>query len=56
MLASWVAQARGVKLAARWAIDALGQRGVAGTRICYVTEGTLLRQMLADPQLTASAR
>ncbi len=52
MLASWVAQARGVKLGGevgyRMRLDHVAS---AATRICYVTEGILLRQMLADPQL-----
>ncbi|HYJ15415.1 MAG TPA: ATP-dependent helicase HrpB [Candidatus Limnocylindria bacterium] len=52
MLASWVAQARGVKLGGevgyRMRLDNVAS---AATRICYVTEGILLRQMLADPQL-----
>lgn len=52
MLASWVAQARGVKLGGevgyRMRLDNLAS---AATRICYVTEGVLLRQMLADPKL-----
>ncbi len=52
MLASWVAQARGVNLGGevgyRMRLDNVAS---AATRICYVTEGILLRQMLADPQL-----
>jgi len=52
MLASWVAQARGVKLGGevgyRMRLDNVAS---AATRICYVTEGVLLRQMLADPKL-----
>ncbi|MGZ8496576.1 MAG: DEAD/DEAH box helicase, partial [Candidatus Binatia bacterium] len=52
LLASWVAQARGVKLGGevgyRMRLDNVTS---AATRICYVTEGILLRQMLADPQL-----
>jgi ATP-dependent helicase HrpB len=52
LLASWVAQARGVKLGGevgyRMRLDNVAS---AATRICYVTEGILLRQMLADPQL-----
>ncbi len=52
MLAGWVAQARGVKLGGevgyRMRLDNVAS---AATRICYVTEGILLRQMLADPQL-----
>src|SRR5512139_3926049 len=52
MLASWVAQARGVKLGGevgyRMRLDNVAS---ATTRICYVTEGVLLRQMLDDPKL-----
>ena len=52
MLASWVAQARGVKLGGevgyRMRLDNVAS---ATTRICYVTEGVLLRQMLADSKL-----
>ena len=52
LLASWVAQARGVKLGGevgyRMRLDNVAS---AATRICYVTEGVLLRQMLADPNL-----
>jgi len=52
MLAAWVAQARGVKLG-----DEVGYQirfdniTSEKTRIRYVTEGVLLRQMLSDPQL-----
>ena len=52
MLAAWVAQSRGVKLG-----SAVGYQmrfdnvTSAATRIRYLTEGVLLRQMLADPQL-----
>jgi ATP-dependent helicase HrpB len=52
LLASWVAQARNVKPG-----DAVGYQmrldnvTSAATRICYVTEGVLLRQMLSDPKL-----
>ena len=52
MLASWVAQSRGVKLGGevgyRMRLDHMAS---AATRICYVTEGVLLRQILADPTL-----
>ncbi|MEO6165273.1 MAG: ATP-dependent helicase HrpB [Candidatus Binatia bacterium] len=52
LLASWVAQARGIKLGGevgyRMRLDNVVS---AATRICYVTEGILLRQMLTDPQL-----
>jgi ATP-dependent helicase HrpB len=52
MLAAWVAQARGVKLG-----DEVGYQirfddvTSEKTRIRYVTEGVLLRQMIGDPQL-----
>ncbi len=52
MLARWVAEARGVKLGGevgyRMRLDNVSS---AATRICYVTEGVLLRRMLADPAL-----
>jgi ATP-dependent helicase HrpB len=52
LLASWVAQARGVKLGGevgyRMRLDNVTS---AATRICYITEGVLLRRMLADPEL-----
>ncbi len=52
MLASWVAQARGVKLGGEVGYQMrLDNVTSATTRICYVTEGVLLRQMLADPEL-----
>jgi ATP-dependent helicase HrpB len=52
MLAAWVAQSRGAKLG-----DEVGYQmrldnvTSAATRICYLTEGVLLRRMLADPDL-----
>ena len=52
MLAAWVAQARDVKLG-----DEVGYQmrldnvTSPATRICYLTEGVLLRRMLADPDL-----
>jgi ATP-dependent RNA helicase HrpB len=53
MLASWVAQARGVKLGGEVGYQMRLDNVVsAATRIRYVTEGILLRQMLADPKLT----
>jgi len=53
MLASWVAQARGVKLGGEVGYQMRLDTVVsAATRIRYVTEGVLLRQMLADPKLT----
>ena len=52
LLASWVAQARGVKLGGEVGYQMrLDNVTSAATRICYVTEGVLLRQMLADPRL-----
>jgi ATP-dependent RNA helicase HrpB len=52
MLASWAAQARGVKLGGEVGYQMrLDNVSSADTRICYVTEGVLLRQMLADPSL-----
>jgi ATP-dependent helicase HrpB len=52
MLAAWVAQARGVKLGGEVGYQMRFDNVVsAATRICYVTEGVLLRQMLADPGL-----
>jgi ATP-dependent helicase HrpB len=52
MLAAWVAQARDVKLGAEVGYQMrLDNVTSLATRICYVTEGMLLRQMLADPGL-----
>lgn len=52
MLATWVAQARNVKLGAEVGYQMrLDNVTSAATRICYVTEGILLRRMLADRQL-----
>ena len=52
MLAAWVAQARDVKLGAEVGYQMrLDNVTSPATRICYVTEGVLLRQMLADPGL-----
>jgi ATP-dependent helicase HrpB len=52
MLAAWVAQARDVKLGGEVGFQMrLDNVTSAATRICYVTEGVLLRQMLADPGL-----
>jgi ATP-dependent RNA helicase HrpB len=52
MLAKWVAEARGVKLGGavgyQMRLDSVAS---AATRICYVTEGVLLRRMLSDPEL-----
>src|SRR5713226_8150144 len=53
MLASWVAQARGVKLGGEVGYQMrLDNVTSPATRIRYVTEGVLLRRMLADPGLT----
>ena len=52
MLAAWVAQARKVKLGGEVGYQLrLDTVTSPATRICYVTEGVLLRQMLADPRL-----
>jgi ATP-dependent helicase HrpB len=52
MLAAWVAQARGVKLGGEVGYQMrLDNVTSAATRICYATEGVLLRRMLADPAL-----
>jgi ATP-dependent helicase HrpB len=52
LLASWVAQARKVKLGGEVGYQMrLDDVTSAETRVCYVTEGVLLRQMLADPNL-----
>ena len=52
MLASWVARARNVKLGGQvgyqMRFDSVASDA---TRVCYVTEGVLLRRMLADPEL-----
>jgi ATP-dependent helicase HrpB len=52
MLAAWVAKARGVKLGGEVGYQMrLDNVTSAATRIRYVTEGVLLRQMLGDPDL-----
>jgi ATP-dependent helicase HrpB len=52
MLAKWVAQTRGVKLGAAVGYQMrLDNVTSAATRICYATEGVLLRRMLSDPDL-----
>jgi len=52
LLAGWVAQARNAKLGGEVGYQMrLDNMSSAATRICYVTEGVLLRQMLADPRL-----
>src|SRR5512136_2191643 len=52
MLAAWVAQTRGVKLGGEVGYQMrLDNVTSPATRICYVTEGVLLRRMLSDPEL-----
>jgi ATP-dependent helicase HrpB len=52
MLAAWVAQVRNAKLGGEVGYQMrLDNVTSPKTRICYVTEGVLLRQMLADPDL-----
>ncbi|MGH8545787.1 MAG: ATP-dependent helicase HrpB [Gammaproteobacteria bacterium] len=52
MLAAWVAQARDVRLGGEVGYQIrLDNVTSPATRICYVTEGVLLRRMLADPGL-----
>jgi ATP-dependent helicase HrpB len=52
MLAGWVARARGVGLGGAVGYQMrLDNLSSPATRICYVTEGVLLRRMLADPDL-----
>ncbi len=52
MLAAWVAQARSVKLGGEVGYQMrLDKVASAATRICYLTEGVLLRRMLTDPEL-----
>ena len=52
MLAAWVAEARDVKLGGEVGYQMrLDNVTSPATRICYVTEGVLLRRMLADPDL-----
>jgi len=52
MLATWVAQARNARLGAEVGYQIrLDNVTSPATRIRYVTEGVLLRQMLADPEL-----
>ena len=52
MLAAWVAQGRSVKLGGEVGYQMRLDNVIsAATRICYVTEGVLLRRMLADPDL-----
>src|ERR1044071_3690859 len=52
MLARWVAEARGAKLGAEVGYQMrLDNVTSPATRICYATEGVVLRRMLADPKL-----
>ncbi len=52
MLATWVAQARSVPLGGEVGYQMrLDNVTSPATRICYATEGVLLRRMLADPDL-----
>jgi ATP-dependent helicase HrpB len=52
MLAAWVAKSRGVKLGGEVGYQMrLDNVASVATRIRYVTEGVLLRQMLSDPEL-----
>jgi len=52
MLARWVAEARGAKLGGEVGYQMrLDNATSAATRICYATEGIVLRRMLADPAL-----
>src|SRR5499433_987704 len=52
MLAKWVAQARSVKLGGEVGYQMrLDNVTSTATRICYLTEGVLLRRMLTDPSL-----
>lgn len=54
MLAAWVAQARDAKLGAEVGYQMrLDNVTSPATRICYLTEGVLLRRMLTDPDLKA---
>ncbi|MGH8678139.1 MAG: ATP-dependent helicase HrpB [Burkholderiales bacterium] len=56
MLAAWVAQARNVKLGGEVGYQMrLDNVTSAATRICYATEGVLLRRMLADPDLKGTS-
>src|SRR5499426_1632293 len=52
MLAAWVAAARGVKLGGEVGYQMrLDNITSPATRLCYATEGVLLRRMLSDPEL-----
>jgi ATP-dependent helicase HrpB len=53
MLATWVAQSRSVKLGGEVGYQMrFDNVASAATRICYLTEGVLLRRMLTDPDLS----
>jgi len=52
LLASWVARTRNVKLGGEVGYQMRFDSVISNsTRICYVTEGVLLRRMLDDPEL-----
>jgi ATP-dependent helicase HrpB len=52
LLASWVARARGAALGGEVGYQMRLENVTSGaTRICYMTEGVLLRRMLDDPEL-----
>jgi ATP-dependent helicase HrpB len=52
MLARWVTEARGAKLGGEVGYQMrLDNVASPATRICYATEGVVLRRMLADPHL-----
>ncbi len=52
LLASWVAQARRVTLGGEVGYQMRFDNVTSSkTRICYLTEGVLLRRMLSDPDL-----
>lgn len=53
LLASWVAESRRVELGAQVGYQMrFDNVSSSATRICYVTEGVLLRRMLVDPGLS----
>jgi ATP-dependent helicase HrpB len=53
MLAGWVAQSRGAKLGGEVGYQMrFDNAATASTRICYLTEGVLLRRMLTAPELS----
>jgi len=52
MLARWVAEVRGARLGGEVGYQMrLDNVSSPATRICYATEGVVLRRMLADPEL-----